>query len=160
MGTALLALEGKIVTTKRSIEASEFFAPHAATPTVLEADEVIKEIVIPKLPDGAQQQYLKFTLRKPIDFAVVSVGSIISLHNGACTDARIVLGAVAPAPFRVKVAEEKLIGRRITEETATEAAEAAVSGAHPLSKNAYKIQITKALVKKAIMGGRDNGQEL
>jgi NADPH-dependent glutamate synthase beta subunit-like oxidoreductase/CO/xanthine dehydrogenase FAD-binding subunit len=160
MGTALLALKGKIVTTKRSIEASEFFAPHAAAPTVLEADEVIKEIVIPKLPDGAQQQYLKFTLRKPIDFAVVSVGSVISIHNGTCTDARIALGAVAPAPFRVKAAEEKLIGRRITEQTAAEAAEAAVSDARPLSKNAYKIQITKTLVKKAIMGGRYNGPEL
>jgi NADPH-dependent glutamate synthase beta subunit-like oxidoreductase len=160
MGTALFALKGKIVTTKRSIEASEFFAPHAAMPTLLEANEVIREIVIPNIPDGAQQQYLKFTVRKPIDFAIVSVGSVISVHDGTCTDARIVLGAVAPAPFRVKAAEEKLIGKLITEESATEAAEAAVSGAHPLNKNAYKIQITKALVKKAIMGGRHNDPEL
>jgi NADPH-dependent glutamate synthase beta subunit-like oxidoreductase/CO/xanthine dehydrogenase FAD-binding subunit len=160
IGTALLALKGTILTTRRSIEASEFFAPHAATPTALEADEVIKEIRVPSVPAGAQQQYLKFTLRKPIDFAIVSVASLITVDDGICTDASIVLGAVAPAPFRVKAAEEKLIGRPITEKSATEAAETAVSGARPLSRNAYKIQITKALVKKAIMGGGHNGPEL
>jgi hypothetical protein len=86
--------------------------------------------------------------------STVSVASVICSHNGTCTDARIALGAVAPAPIRVKAAEERLIGMEITEKTATEAAEAVVAGARPLNKNGYKIQITKALVKKAIMGGR------
>jgi NADPH-dependent glutamate synthase beta subunit-like oxidoreductase/CO/xanthine dehydrogenase FAD-binding subunit len=151
IGTALLALEGKIVTTKRNIEASDFFAPNATAPTVLDADEVIREILVPDAPDGARQQYVKFTLRKPIDFALISVGSVISIDNGVCTDARIALGAVAPGPFRARVAEESLIGRPITEETAAEAAELAVSGAVPLRNNAYKVRITKTLVKKAIM---------
>ena len=157
IGTALLALQGKIVTTKRTIEASDFFAPHATASTVLDEDEMIREILIPDVPAGSQQQYLKFTLRKPIDFAVAAVGSLITIENGVCTDARIALGAVAPAPFRAEAAETRLIGSVITEESATEAADAAVSAAVPLSGNLYKVQVTKTLVKKAIMGEGCNG---
>jgi len=172
IGTALLALEGKIVTSKRNVEASDFFAPNATASTVLDADEVIKEILIPNMSGNVQQQYVKFTLRKPIDFAVVSVGSVISVDNGVGTDARIALGAVAPAPFRAVAAEKSLIGKLITKDAARKAAELAVSGAIPLRNNAYKIQITRALVEKAIMGnavndchngieeeGLNNGQE-
>jgi xanthine dehydrogenase YagS FAD-binding subunit len=151
IGVALVAAGGKIVTTKRRIEAHSFFAPDAMTSTLLDADELITEIQIPKIADGARQRYLKFTLRKPIDFALVSVAAIIAAKNGICTDARIALGAVAPAPFRVQVAEKKLIGKPITEAVAAEAAEAAIAGAMPLSKNDYKVQITRALVKRAIM---------
>ena len=43
---------------------------------------------------------MKFTLRKPIDFALVSVAAVITSKKGVCSDARIVLGAVAPAPLR------------------------------------------------------------
>jgi CO/xanthine dehydrogenase FAD-binding subunit len=115
---------------------------------------MITEIQIPSMEGGARQQYLKFTLRKPIDFAIVSVASVIAVKAGVCTDARIALGAVAPAPFRVKAAEEKLIGKPVTEQIAAEAAEAALEGVKPLSKNAYKVQITRALVKRTILGDR------
>jgi len=154
IGAALVALDGKIVTTKRNIEAASFFAPDAMASTVLDTDEMITEIQIPNMPDGARQQYLKFTLRKPVDFAIVSVASVTTVKAGVCTDARIALGAVAPAPFRVKAAEEKLIGKPVTEQIAAEAAEAALEGVKPLSKNAYKVQITRALVKRAILGDR------
>lgn len=151
IGTVLLALEGRIITTKRDIKASDFFAPNATASTVLDADEVIREILVPSVPDGARQRYVKFTLRDPIDFALISVGSVISVDNGVCTDARISLGAVAPGPFRAGAAEKSLIGKPITEKTAAEAAQLAVSGAVPLRNNAYKVQITRTLVKKAIM---------
>ena len=78
IGVALLALNGKIVTTKRNIDAKDFFAPHATASTILDADEVIKEIRLPRVPDGTRQNYLKFTLRKPVDFAIVSVGCVVS----------------------------------------------------------------------------------
>lgn len=152
IGVALVALDGKIVTTKRSIEASAFFAPDAARPTILDSDEIITEIRIPKPPEGARQQYLKFTLRKPIDFAIVSVATVIAAKNGTCADARIALGAVAPAPFRAIAAEGGLIGKPLTDETASMAAEAALNGAVPLHKNGYKVQIAKALVARAILG--------
>jgi len=151
VGIALVALGAKIVTTKRSIVAQDFFSMSADRSTVLEPDELIKEIRVPKPPAGARQKYEKFTLRKPVDFAIVSVASVVTAKDGVCKDARIVLGAVAPKPLRVKKAEDAIRGEPINETTAKEAAEQAVAGAMPLSMNDYKIAITKALVKRAIM---------
>jgi xanthine dehydrogenase YagS FAD-binding subunit len=61
------------------------------------------------------------------------------------------MGAVAPIPWRSTAAETALAGKRITEETAAAAAEAALQGARPLSQNAYKIQVAKTAVKRAIL---------
>jgi xanthine dehydrogenase YagS FAD-binding subunit len=66
-------------------------------------------------------------------------------------DARIALGAVAPAPVRAKAAEEVIIGRPIDEHRAAEAAEQAMAGARPLSMSAYKVEIAKTLVKRALL---------
>ena len=151
IGIALVALDAKIVTTKRTVHAQSFFTASATGSTVLDPDELVTEIRIPKPRDGARQSYLKFTLRKPIDFAIVSVASVITVEKGVCVDARIVLGAVAPAPVRAKAAEEAIIGRPMDEHRAAEAAEQAVAGAQPLSMNAYKVEIAKALVKRALL---------
>ena len=90
-------------------------------------------------------------MRKPVDFAIVSVASLVTEKGGICKDARIVLGAVAPEPVIAMKAEEAIKGRSITEATAKEAAEQAVEGAMPLSMNDYKIDIIKSLVKRAII---------
>jgi NADPH-dependent glutamate synthase beta subunit-like oxidoreductase len=148
---ALIALDANIVTTKRTLDAQRFFTASATGSTVLDPDELVTEIQIPKPHAGVRQNYLKFTLRNPIDFGIVSVASVITLEGGICTDARIVLGAVAPSPVRAKKAEEVIKGRSIDPNAAVEAAEQAVSGAQPLSMNAYKIEITKTLVKRAIL---------
>jgi NADPH-dependent glutamate synthase beta subunit-like oxidoreductase len=151
IGIALTALDANIVTTKRTVDAQTFFTASATRSTLLDPDEVVKEIQIPKPRDGAQQKYLKFTLRTPVDFAIVSVVSVITIERGVCVDARIALGAVAPGPLRAKAAEEVIIGRPIDEHRAVEAAEQAVAGAQPLSMNAYKVEIAKTLVKRAIL---------
>ena len=151
IGIALIALDANIVTTKRTVDAQSFFAASATGSTVLDPDELITEIQIPKPSDRARQNYLKFTLRSPIDFAIVSVASILTVEKGVCTDARIVLGAVAPEPVRAKKAEEVLIGRSIDEARAAEAAKEALAGATPLNMNAYKVEITKALVRRALL---------
>jgi NADPH-dependent glutamate synthase beta subunit-like oxidoreductase/CO/xanthine dehydrogenase FAD-binding subunit len=153
VGVGLVALGATIVTTKRKVAAQDFFSASATCSTVLEPDELIKEIRVPKPLAGAQQRYDKFTLRKPIDFAVVSVASVLTVQDGVCKDARVVLGAVAPEPIRLTETENLLRGRIIDEATATEAAQAAVKGAIPLAMNDYKVEITKALVKKAILNG-------
>jgi xanthine dehydrogenase YagS FAD-binding subunit len=152
IAVALVALDARIVTTKQTLPAHLFFKATATNSTVLETDELIKEIQIPRPPAGAGQCFEKFTLRKPIDFAIVSVASILTVENGVCTDARIVLGSVAPEPLRARNAEEVLKGRTIDEETAEEAAKHAVEGARPLRMNEYKVEIAKALVKRRIMG--------
>ena len=91
------------------------------------------------------------TQRKPIDFAIVSVASVISMAGGVCKDARIVLGAVAPTPYRATAAEDALRGKPLDAASAEGAAEAAVIDARPLSMNTYKVEITKTLVKRAIL---------
>jgi NADPH-dependent glutamate synthase beta subunit-like oxidoreductase len=152
LAIALAALGATIVTNKRALSAQAFFKADGARSTVLEQDELIKEIQVPKPPKNSRQGWLKFTLRKPVDFAIVSVASIIAARGGICDDARIVLGAVAPAPLRATAAEALMKGKPINEETAAEAADLAFSGACPLGMNGYKIQIGKTLVKRAILG--------
>jgi CO/xanthine dehydrogenase FAD-binding subunit len=152
LAIALVALDASIVTTQRTIAAKAFFTATAECSTVLEPDELIREIQIPKPPKGARQSYRKFTLRKPLDFAIVSVASIITSQNGICSDARITLGAVAPAPWRASAAEDAIKGKPLTEAAAREAADMALDGATPLSMNAYKAEIARVLVKRSIMG--------
>jgi NADPH-dependent glutamate synthase beta subunit-like oxidoreductase len=152
VGIALVALGASIVTTKRTLRANDLFTASATSSTLLGRDELIKEIRIPRPPAGARQRYDKFTLRKPIDFAVVSVASIVDVDQGVCKDARIVLGAVAPAPLRAVAAEAAIIGKPVDEDLAVRAAEEAVAGASPLAGNGYMKEITKALVKRAILG--------
>lgn len=152
IAVALVALDARIVTTRRSLTAERFFKITATGTTVLEADELIREIQIPRVPVGARQTYEKFTLRKPIDFAVVSVASILTIDKAVCKDARIVLGAVAPEPVRALKAEAVIKGRTVDEDTATEAATHALTGASPLKMNGYKVEIAKTLVKRAIAG--------
>ena len=122
----------------------------------LETDEILAEIQIPRLPHGAVQTFIKFRLRESVDFAIVSVASFIIMQEGVCKDARIVLGAVAATPYRARAAEDVIRGRPLDTAAAGAAAEAAVSDAKPLSKNAYKIEIAKTLVKRAILSQKNN----
>ncbi len=117
---------------------------------VLDPDEMITAIDTPKPAHNAGQVFLKFTVRKPIDFAIVSVAAIITAEESVCTGARIVLGAVAPTPVRARQAEEFLTGKKLSPEIAAQAAAIALTGAKPLAKNAYKVEIAKTLVKRAI----------
>jgi len=152
MAVVLTALDAKIKVTGprgvRIIETQDFFD---SLGSVLEADEMVTEVQVPRPPDGAKQTFLKFRLRKAIDFAVVSIASIITVGDGLCEDARIVLGAVAPTPTRATEAEQTIKGNAINVETAESVAEAALIGAVPLSMNAWKVEITKTLVRRAIL---------
>jgi xanthine dehydrogenase YagS FAD-binding subunit len=69
-----------------------------------------------------------------------------------CRRASVVLGAAAPVPHRASAAEQALAGKQITEDTARDAARAALEGAAPLSQNAYKLPIFEALVRRALLG--------
>lgn len=152
IAVALVALDATIVTTKRRVKAQDFFRSTATRCTILDPDEIIKEVFIPFLSNGARQKFLKFTLREPIDFSIVSVATILHMKEGVCKKARIVLGAVAPEPVRSEEAERVLVGRKLDKMAAEEAAVAALRNSLPLSKNAYKIEIAKAMIRRAILG--------
>jgi xanthine dehydrogenase YagS FAD-binding subunit len=135
---------------ERRIAITEFFSPLGNT---LKPGEIVKEIEVPAFVGSTNQRYLKFTLRKPVDFAIVSVASVVTVEKGICTDARIALGALAPGPVRARAAEELLKGKQINETVAVEAAQKAMAGAKPLSMNGYKIEIAKTLIKRSLLGG-------
>jgi xanthine dehydrogenase YagS FAD-binding subunit len=149
---ALAVLNAKVIITglagERKIAVTEFFNPMG---NALGRGEMVKEIEIPSLTDLAQQTFLKFTLRRPIDFAIVSVASVMTVEKGLCTDARIALGGAAAGPVRAKSAESGIVGRSVDEAAAAAAAEKALAGAKPLGKNAYKVEIAKTLVKRALL---------
>lgn len=145
---ALGALDATIVTNKSSIPILDFFT---VLGNVLDADEIVTEVQVPEPESGTKQAFLRFALRQSIDFAIASVATAITVEAGTVADARIVLGAVAPVPYRATAAEDAIKGKAITESVAEAAGTAAVEDAGPLSKNAYIVQIAKTLVKRAIL---------
>jgi xanthine dehydrogenase YagS FAD-binding subunit len=152
MAIALTALEAclKIAGPKgeRLVQIKDFYN---VLGSVLQPDELVTEIHVPHLPKQTKQTFIKFTIRKPVDFAIASIASVILEEDGVCKDTRLALGAVAPTPVRATGAEEAMNGKAIDANAAERAAAAAVAAAKPMSKNAYKLEITKALVKKALL---------
>lgn len=146
---ALVALDAKIVTNKQTVDAEDFF--DGFNKTVLAADEIVTEIQVPTPPSGSKQAFVKASIRRAVDFALASCAVVITPATGSVTSARIVLGAVAPKPLRATASEEALVGNAISEAVAEAAAAAAVAGASALTYNAYKIQMTKGLVKRALL---------
>jgi len=151
-GVALEALNArvKIVGARgtRTIPVAEFFG---SFPNALEEGDLVTEIQVPAPRDGARQTFVKFRLREAIDFALVSVASVITEEDGICQDARIVLGAIAPRSLRATAAEKVLVGQLLDDKQAAAAAEAALEDALPLEKNSYKIPIAREMVQRAIV---------
>ncbi len=143
---ALIALNATIVTTKRQIKAEEFWEARCPQSTVLAPGEIVTAIYVPAPPAGAKSAFLKFAIRKSIDFPIVNCAVLVG--GGA---PRIALNAVAPKPYRATKAEAAIAGKAINEETAEAAGAAAVEGATPLNTNNYKVQMARTLVKRALL---------
>ena len=148
---ALIALNAEVRTSKRAIDIEDFFQVDVVKTTVLDDDEIVTEIHIPAAPVESRSKYLKFALRKSIDFPIVNCAVRITKSDGKVSDARICLNAVYVKPYRAKRAEEAIIGREINETNAEDAGRAAVSDAKPLKDNKYMVEIAKVLVKRAIL---------
>jgi xanthine dehydrogenase YagS FAD-binding subunit len=118
---------------------------------VLAADEVLTSVTLPAARPGWAGTYLKARERTAGDFPVVSVAVGYSLEAGFIHQARLVLGGVAPVPWRSPAAESVLEGQRPSPELATKAATAALANAQLLAHNAFKVEIGRALVERAIM---------
>lgn len=145
---SLAALGATIVTTQRSIAAKDFWI---VLGTALKDNEIVKEIQVPTPAAGTKQAFIKFAERKSIDFATASAAVSVTTAAGAVTAASIVMGGVAPIPFRATTAEELLKGKTINAAVAEEVAAEAVKRAVPQSGNRYKIQIAKTMVKRALL---------
>ena len=155
----LLALGARVnvVGTKgrRTIPLDKFFTlpteGNIRRENVLQNDEIITEIYVPASALAARSTYLKFKERESLDFALASVAAAVELTpSRAVKAARIVLGGVAPIPWRVPVAEKYLVGKTLNSDILAEAGKLALAEAEPLEKNAYKVPLTQTLVRRAL----------
>ncbi len=143
---ALIALDARVVTDRRIINAEDFFDARIPGNTVLDIDEIVTEIQVPAPRAGARSEFMKFALRKSIDFPVVNCAVMVGGDSP-----RICLNAVAPKPYRAVKAEKAIAGKTINEANAEAAGAAAVEDAMPLSETKYKVQIAKTLVKRTLL---------
>jgi xanthine dehydrogenase YagS FAD-binding subunit len=143
---ALIALGAKIVTTKQTTNAEDFFAMNGEKTTVLDDDEIVTEIQVPTPASGTKSAFVKFAIRKSFDFPIVNCAAAIS-----SSDAKICLNAVHNLPRRATEAEAAIAGQAINDANAEAAGAAAVASAVALPHNKYMIQLAKTMVKRAIL---------
>jgi xanthine dehydrogenase YagS FAD-binding subunit len=157
LAPALLVLEAQVQLRGRggirAMPLAEFFSlPKAQRrhETEIGRDELLLSVLLPPLPMGTHTAYLKAMDRKVWAFALVAVAAAVRLDGRRVADARLVLGGVAPIPWRVSAGERQLLGVEVSSELFARAAEAALSGAEPFRYNAYKVPLAKALIRRAL----------
>ena len=157
---ALVALDAsfRIVgpSGERRVPAADFFTlptVNSARENVLADGEILAEIVLPSRGRASvRSTYHKILDREAWTHAVVSAAVVMEMDKDVCRRARIVLGGVAPIPWRLPEVEAMLTGQRVTPELAAKAGEAAVTGARPLAKNGYKVPMVRAMVARTVAG--------
>jgi xanthine dehydrogenase YagS FAD-binding subunit len=163
---ALLGLGATVELTsakrgKRTLGIRELYVVPDANPTkfnVLEPDELITAIHIPKPAPGTRSAYQKYGEKESFDWAIADAGVVLEMDGDTCRRAVITMGAASPIVRRSPQAEAALAGKPITEETARAAGQVAVQGATPLSGNAYKLDLFPVAVYRTILlaaGKRD-----
>jgi carbon-monoxide dehydrogenase medium subunit len=139
---------------ERIIPLEEFLT--APGETILIDGEILVEIQVPNLPSHTGLVYFKLPARTAVDIAAVGVAALIALdsEDETCTDAKIVLGAVAPTPIRAKRGEEIIRGKQIEDNLIQKVAELASEEAQPISdvrsSAHYRVEMVKVLTKQAI----------
>ena len=118
--------------------------------TVLAPNELLTHVILPA-PGGARNATYEVRFKQSHDWPLALASVSLSMNGTTVRGARIVMGAVAPVPWRSTAAEAALTGKTMSEEAAMAAADAAVTGVKPMTQNAYKVQIARTAVKRAIM---------
>jgi xanthine dehydrogenase YagS FAD-binding subunit len=139
---------------ERAVAASDFFVLPRQDPrheNVLADDEVLVSVSVPAPAASTRSTYHKVMDREAWTHALSSAAVVMQMEGDVCRRASIVLGGVAPVPWRVGEAEALLAGRRVTPELAREVGAAAVAGARPLAKNAYKVPLTRTVVERTVL---------
>jgi xanthine dehydrogenase YagS FAD-binding subunit len=137
----------------REVEAAQFFvlpSQNLAQENVLAPNELITHVTVPP-SRGAKNANYEVRFKQSHDWPLAMAAAVLDLSGGRVRSARIVMGAVAPIPWRAEAGEAALIGKAVNEEAAANAAEAALKDAQPMTENAYKVQIARTAVKRAIM---------
>ena len=118
--------------------------------SVLKPEELLVEVFIPTPAPGTKQAWSKLKNREVYDFAIVSVAAAFAVQNDTWVDGRIVLGGVAPVPYRATAIETQLKGKNI-KASVKQAAAAIRTVARPMSMNAYKVDLAQNLTERTIL---------
>jgi xanthine dehydrogenase YagS FAD-binding subunit len=166
LATALLALGASVELTgsrgARAVALEQFFvSPEVVREqdTVRQDDEVVTGVLLPVPAPGAGSAYVKQAHKESYDWPLVEAAVVVERGaSGACTRASVILGAVAPTPWRARAAEAALVGRPIDESSARDAGKAALQGAAPLRDNAYKVALLEVAVRRAVLASVEGGR--
>jgi xanthine dehydrogenase YagS FAD-binding subunit len=140
-GSREIALDDLFVRPETEVTREHVFNP----------GELLTEIRVPAPSDSIRSSYMKVGQKESYDWPLAEVAVVLEPRGGVVNKASIVLGAAAPVPWRATGAEKALAGKPLNEQSAREAAKAALEGATPLSQNAYKVPIFEAVVRRTIL---------
>lgn len=157
MAPALIAMDAELEAFgpkgRRVMALEDFFAgpnEQQMQEHVLGRGEIVTSLTLPEPEDGTRSIFLKAQDRAGEDFALASVAASVSVSGGVVTRANVILGGVAPIPYRAGDAEEYLIGRSVEKVGFVETAKLALRHARPLRHNGYKVILARNLVEHAI----------
>ncbi len=154
----LMALQARLTLFsaqgERTIPLAEFYALPSVNiqrENMLGQDEILKEVVVPLPGPGAKSAYLKFKERGAWDFALVSAAAAGTFSGRSASSLHLVMGGLAPVPWRMREAEEALRGKKLNEDLVRRAAKASLQEAKPLEENAYKVELAEVILSRAVM---------
>ncbi|HWB31804.1 MAG TPA: xanthine dehydrogenase family protein subunit M [Acidobacteriaceae bacterium] len=157
MNVALTALEATIHIQgpkgPRAVSIADFYLLPGSTPnreTVLEPGDLITHVTLAPPSPGAHSVYLKLRDREAYEFALASAAIVATVRNGSIARARVALGGVGTRPWRSPEAEAVLQGKPVNAATLRAAAEAALQGAKPHPGNAFKVELAKRCLTRAL----------
>ena len=160
LATVLVALGASVVLAdpegrQRRLALEDFFVSvekDVQRENVLQRQEILLHVDVPPPAPGTRMAYARLSQKAAFDWPLVDAAVVLELAtDGACRAARIVLGSVAPTPWRAREAERVIVGRHVEETPAAEAAGVAVKGATPLAGNAYKVTLARTIVYRALL---------
>ncbi len=159
VATALMAFGARVEITgvrgqKKEVPMEKFFVlpeEDLSRETILEPKELITAVIIPPVTADTRSYYIHQGARKSHDWPLADAAVVMELSGSFCKNAVIIIGSAAPVPLRSETAAQALTGKIVNEESATVAAEASMKRASPLAKNAYKVPLFKAIIKRAIL---------
>ena len=122
----------------------------------LRPNEIVTEVVIPPAPDVKAAHY-EIRQKEAFDWPLAVAAVALKMSGSNVQSARVIMGYVAPVPWISTEAEQALAGQAVNENAAQRAAEAALKNAKPLSHNAYKVQLARVAVKRAILKAASGG---
>jgi xanthine dehydrogenase YagS FAD-binding subunit len=156
---ALLGIDASVelVSAKkgqRIVAIKDFYVHPDANPTkftVIEPDELLTAVMIPKPAPGTRSAYQKYGEKDSFDWAIADAGVLLEMDGNICRRAVVTMSAASPVVRRSVQAERELTGKPITEATARAAGKAAMEGAVPLSMNAYKVDLFPVAIYRTVL---------